>query len=86
VVRWNGLTSTSDASLGGSFAGEFQFVILDAKGGMREISQYPSENEVVLLPGTILVVEDVEKMGEGKWEIFLRQVAVAPPRKKIHEF
>jgi hypothetical protein len=85
VVRWDGFTSTSDSS-GANFGGRFQFTILDAKGGrISEISQYPSEREVLLPPGSMFVVVDAVE-DRGVWRITLRMLDAAPGKKKTKAF
>lgn len=86
-VRWNGFTSTSDASLGeAAFSGEFKFTILDARGGrVMEISQFAGENEVILPPGAIFKVEDVIQTGPNNWDITVRMVDAAPDGVHLYE-
>jgi hypothetical protein len=85
VVRWDGFTSTSDAP-GANFSGKYQFTILDAKGGrISEISQFPSEAEVLLPPGSLFKVVDAVEEG-GIWRITLRMLESAPTRTKPKVF
>jgi hypothetical protein len=85
-VRWNGFTSTSDAALGGNFSGEFQLTILDARGGrIQKLSHYDtSENEILLPPGSIMVVEDVSQSG-STWRITVKMVDAAPDDVHLYE-
>ncbi|MDG4595490.1 MAG: phage minor head protein [Candidatus Contendobacter sp.] len=85
-VRWNGFTSSSDAAKVGQFYGEYQLTVLDARGGrIQKLSQYDTaENEVLLPPGSIMVVENVDKSGPI-WRITVRMVDAAPDGVRLYE-
>lgn len=84
-VRWNAFTSTTEATKGQGFGGKFKFTILDAKGGrIKNISLYKSENEILLPPGSIMEIMDIDKT-TYQWNIKVRMIDAAPKDAYLYE-
>jgi hypothetical protein len=85
LVRYNGLTST--AEMGGKMPpGDVLITITHSSGRIiRDFSQYGTEREILLPPGSVFRVISARRLKSGL-RINLEEVTDVPPNSQVYDF